>query len=209
LQLAILVIAALAVVAVIRLSGTAAYAYNQERLYLQAMVFLAVPLAYVVEIAGRRVRRLIPVVFGGYLALLSVAYATGLGVTYAANGGAATSNVANAGGDFDNFYVTAPEVGAVSWLATVLPQHDVVYTDNYGQLPIIAFTNIRGGVFTDITPRTLDAHAWVYATATNVARGRATGKINGHAAIYAFPNEFLDDQYDTVYSAGTSKVFHR
>jgi hypothetical protein len=209
LQLAILATAALAVVAVIRLSGTAAYAYNQERLYLQAMVFLAVSLAYVVEIVGRRVRRLIPVVFGGYLALLSVAYATGLGVTYAANGGGAPSNVANAGGDYDNFYVTAPEVAAASWLATILPQQDVLYTDNYGQLPIIAFTSIRGGVFTDITPRTLDAHAWVYATATNVVRGRATGKINGHAAIYAFPKGFLDDQYDTVYSAGTSEVYHR
>ncbi|MDQ1425739.1 MAG: hypothetical protein QOD72_3237, partial [Acidimicrobiaceae bacterium] len=209
LQLAILATAALAVVAVIRLSGTAAYAYNQERLYLQAMVFLAVPLAYAVEILARRVRPLMPVVFGGYLALLSVAYATGLGVTYAANGGGAVPNVANSGAEYDDYYLTEPEVAAARYLTSVVPRQDVVYTDHYGQLRLIAFTNIVEGVFTDITPLTLDQHAWVYATATNIARGRAVGKINGHAATYAFPNAFLDDEYDTIYSAGTSKVYHR
>jgi hypothetical protein len=209
LQLAILAVATLAVVVVIRLSGTVAFAYNQERLYLQAMLFLAVPLAYIVEIVARRVRRLLPLVFGGYLALLSVAFATGLGVTYAANGGAAVPNVANAGGEFDNFYVTTPEVAAAEWLASVLPPNGVVFTDHYGQLRTIAFTNIGGGVFTDITPRTLDQHAWVYASTTNVVRGRATGKINGHAAVFLFPNTFLDEQFDTIYTTGTSKVFHR
>jgi hypothetical protein len=49
----------------------------------------------------------------------------------------------------------------------------------------------------------------VYATATNVERGRAAGNINSHAATYAFPNGFLDDNFATVYSAGTSKVYHR
>jgi uncharacterized membrane protein len=209
LQLAILAVATLAVVVVIRLSGTVAFAYNQERLYLQAMLFLAVPLAYIVEIVARRVRRLLPLVFGGYLALLSVAFATGLGVTYAANGGAAVPNVANAGGEYDNFYLTAPEVATAEWLESVLPPNGVVFTDHYGQLRTIAFTNVGSGVFTDITPRTLDQHAWVYASATNVVRGRATGKINGHAAVYLFPNTFLDEQFDTIYTTGTSKVFHR
>ncbi len=209
LPLAILATATLAVVILIRLSGTVAYAYNQERLYLQALVFLAVPLAYLVEIAARRVRSLVPIVFGGYLALLSVFYATGLGVAYAANGGGAVPNVANAGGEYDNFYLTEPEVAAARWLGSVLPPNGVVYTDHYGQLRIIAFTNIGGGVFTDVTPRTLDQHAWVYASATNVERGRATGKINGHTSTYSFPSGFLDDHYDTIYSAGTSKVYHR
>ena len=159
--------------------------------------------------AERRVRRLLPLVFGGYLALLSVAFATGLGVTYAVNGGSAVPNVANAGGEYDNFYLTAPEVAAAQWLGSVLPPNGVVFTDHYGQLRTIAFTNIGGGVFTDITPRTLDQHAWVYAAATNVVRGRATGKINGHASVYQFPNTFLDDQFDTIYTTGTSKVYHR
>ena len=68
---------------------------------------------------------------------------------------------------------------------------------------------IRSGTLGDITPLTLDQHAWVYASQTNVVDGTARTVFGDDSATYAFPARFLELNYDTVYTDGTSEVFHR
>ena len=70
-------------------------------------------------------------------------------------------------------------------------------------------TEIHKGCLLDLTPLTLNQHAWVYASRTNVINGRAFALYNDHIASYVFPADFLDANYDLVYTDGSSEVFHR
>ena len=86
---------------------------------------------------------------------------------------------------------------------------DLVYADEYGQVPLAAATRISSGLMTDLTPETLSRHAWVYASQANVRHGYAFALYNEHLATYVFPAAFLDANYDLVYTNGSSEVFHR
>jgi hypothetical protein len=109
---------------------------------------------------------------------------------------------------FEYFYVTAPEIASARWLGSQFQFGELVYADEYGQVPLAAGTNITEGLMTDLTPRTLAANAWVYASRANVQDDRAFALYNNQLATYKFPAQFLDANYDVVYSNGTSEVFH-
>ena len=70
-------------------------------------------------------------------------------------------------------------------------------------------TGISTGLLLDLTPQTLNQHAWVYASRSNVVDGRAFASYNNHFASYVFPTPFLNANYDLVYTDGSSEVYHR
>jgi len=74
---------------------------------------------------------------------------------------------------------------------------------------LAATTGIQNGLILDVTPATIDSQAWVYASPTNVIDGRAFALYNDHLATYYFPFDFLNDNFDLVYTNGSSEVFHR
>ncbi|HEY3020875.1 MAG TPA: hypothetical protein VGJ32_11815 [Solirubrobacteraceae bacterium] len=206
-QLALLGLATLMVLAVVRLSGTTANAYNQERAFVQTMVPLAVGMAWVLERAGDRWRRLrAPVALLAAVAL-AVMFASTSGLRGVAVGGGTPTNLADAGTDYERFYVTAPELAAAKWIDGA-PPRALVYADRYGQLRILGATGRIDGLLLDVTPRTLDRRAWVYAGRTNVVDGRARGAAGSRFATYRWPS-ILDDHYDTVYANGSARVYHR
>jgi hypothetical protein len=112
---------------------------------------------------------------------------------------------------FERFYTTAPELASAQWLGNAVLGRpgQLVYADEYGQLPLAAVTGLQQGLFLDLTPATLNRHAWVYASRSNIVNGRAFALYNDHLATYAFPSGFLDANYDLVYTDGSSEVFHR
>jgi len=202
-------IGTLAVLAAIRLSGTIATFYGQERVLIQALVPLSVGAAWALQSGARRMRRLasagVAVIAVGAAILLMNAS----GLTGATLGSGTTGNLANHGEDYERFYITTPELAAAAWLGSVAPRNAFVYADRYGQLPLVAETLGQWPLLLDITPRTLDQHAWVYASATNVISGRARGVTGGSFGLYQFPSLFLADNFNTVYANGSSEVFHR
>ena len=78
-------------------------------------------------------------------------------------GGGTATNLANSGEDYERFSMTAPELTAARWLGATVQPGQLVYADRYAQLPLIAMTGIGRGLMLDVTPMTLDQHAWVYA----------------------------------------------
>ena len=68
-------------------------------------------------------------------------------------------------------------------------------------------TDLR--VISDLTPLTLNQHAWVYASRTNIIDHTAEVLFNNSRVTYSFPAAFLDANYDVVYTNGSSEVFHR
>jgi uncharacterized membrane protein len=208
-QIALLTAATLLFLAAIRVSGTLATFYNADRALLQAMAFLTIPVCWCLQaVSGRRkLPRACALAAGA--ALVALIFATGNGLVGAVVGGGTATNLANAGEDYEQFYVTTQELAAAAWLGAQAAPGQLVYADEYGQLPLVSVTGLRSGLLLDITPETLSSDAWVYASSTNVIDGRARASYDGHSVSYAFPSGFLNANYDLVYTNGTSEVYHR
>jgi uncharacterized membrane protein len=211
-------LATLLILSVIRVSGTLAQEYNPERAFLQATVVVAITLCwslrafadYLKRSRARRMRNWpqlsVLAAVGLSLALL---FATNSGLAGAVLGGGTATNLANSGEDFERYQMTNAELSSASWLGAHASKNQLIYADRYAQLPLVAMIGLPRALLPDITPMTLDQHAWVYASTTNVIQGRARVLFGGRFVTYRFPLAFLKANYDTVYTDGSSEVFHR
>jgi uncharacterized membrane protein len=208
-QIGLLALATILLLTVLRFSGTLAVTYGQERAQLQGLAVLTITLCWVMErIAGvRKVRQArvleiavacLVIVFFNSTYLISVVF-----------GGQTSVNLANSGPAFEYFYTTQPEIASAQWLGKNIQHGQLVYSDEYGQVPIAAAIGIQQGLFADLTPLTLNQNAWVYASRSNTVNGRAFALYRQHLATYAFPYDFLFSHYNLVYTNGSSEVFHR
>lgn len=202
----ILALGTVAVLVVIRFSGTAAAAYNQQRALLQSLILLTPAAAW---LASRVTRRLGPMRVPATAALavaVALVFAYQSGASALLTGGGTSLNLSQRGEDFERQYVTPPELAAASWV-TAAAHKDLLYADRYGQLRLFHATGRVA--LTDVTPKTLDRRAWIYGSQTNVVLGRTRGQVGNFSAIYQWPSSFLSTYFDTVYTNGDSEVFHR
>lgn len=209
-HIGLLAIAAILFLITIRLSGTLAATYNQERALLQTMVVLAIPLCWCLQRLAHRAQRRQAYVLSATAASLAVLFIGTSGLLGAILGGNTATNLTSSGEDFERFYMTTPELASAQWLGQTLRPGQLVYADRYAQLPLIAMTGITSGLYNDVTPLTINQHAWIYANRSNVINGRARALFdNQNTVVYTFPAGFLKANYDLVYSDGSSEVFHR
>ena len=95
------------------------------------------------------------------------------GLIGAVLGGGTATNLANSGEDYERFYRTAQEVAAATWLGSEARPGQLVYADRYAELSLAAMTELGSTVIQDVTPLTINQHAWVYASTSNIVDGRA------------------------------------
>lgn len=208
-QIGLLAIATTLLLTLIRFSGTLAAAYGQERAQLQGLVLLALTLCWTAQ--GLSGLRKLPHAFVPAMAAIALTVVL-LNTSYLTNamlGGGTPANLTNSGAAFEYFDMTTPELASAQWLGKAAGPGQLIYADEYGQLPLTAMTGMQNGLILDVTPMTLNQHAWVYASRTNIVDGRAFASYNNHLATYVFPADFLDSNYDVVYTDGSSEVFHR
>lgn len=209
-QLGLLTAATLVFLIAIRFSGTLASFYNAERALVQAMAFLDISIFWCTQVlADRRRLRLSSAVSVAGAALIVVIFAASNGLVGAILGGGTATNLANSGSDYEEFYITPEELSSAAWLGGQVRPGELVYTDNYGQLPLVTVTRISSGLLFDVTPETLSNHAWVYASRTNVIDGQAHVSFNDNSVTYVYPTNFLNSNYNLVYTNGSSEVYHR
>jgi hypothetical protein len=215
-EVGLLGVAATFFLTIMRFSGTLAQAYGQERALLQAMLVLAISLCWVMQSIGnrparrsRRGRERFAAVAAAASAL-SICFLSATGLANVVLGGGTADNLANSGGSYEFFYETTPELAAARWLGGQYQDGQLVYADEYAQLRLAATTMISRGLMTDVTPLTISGHAWVYGSRTNIIDGQAYALYQlQRQASYAFPARFLYDNFNTVYTNGSSEVFHR
>lgn len=208
-QIGVLALATTLLLTLLRFSGTLAIAYGQERAQLQGLVVLAIALGWTIQrFAGSRKERRARVLAVA-AACLAVVFFNTTFLIGAVLGGQSSVNLANSGPGYEYFYITAPEIASAEWLGKAVRPGQLVYADEYGQLPLATVTRIQQGLFVDLTPQTLNQHAWIYASRTNVINGRAFALYNNHLATYSFPADFIHTHYNLVYTDGSSEVFHR
>ena len=199
---------ALAILAVARISGTIAASYNLERLDVQMLAVTGIGLAFLADRLAARalVGRILVGLFALGL-LVAVGVGSGLGTTLTGTG--ATANLSRSGEDAERFAITPGERAAAQWLGASAPAGAQVYADRYAQLRLFAFAHRGTSFLTAVTPRTLDHHAWVYASRTNWVDGRARDAIGQDLATFAFPRRYLDAFYDRPYVSEQGAVYSR
>lgn len=207
-QVGLFAMATLSVLVIIRLSGTVATEYNQERALIQAQVFLAISLCWSVFGITRWLTELRTILATAATAGVALLLMNTTGIVAALEGQKAIT-FANSGEDFERFYMTPPELASARWLGEHVAEGQLIYADRYGQLRLAAEDRITKGLLTDITPMTLDKNAWIYASRTNVIERRARNLYKELFASYMFPINFISTHYNTVYTNGSSEVFHR
>lgn len=199
----------LVVLVVTRLSGTVATVYNQERAILQAWLLLGVSLVWLLDRASQ-VRKLpTSAVISVTVAGLGVLLVASSGLLSAVVSGPAPTNLTNSGEDAERFEVTAPELAAALWLRDATTPGQLIYADRYAQLRVLEVTGRVQGLLNDITPQTLDQHAWVYADRANVVDSRARTSYDNQSISYQFPADYLGANYDLVYTNGSAQVYRR
>ena len=208
-QIGLLGLAGIIILTLTRISGTIAQEYNPERALLQTMVVLAISVCWVLAESSAKWKRIHPVILTVCAASLAIFLAESSGLTNFALGAGTATNLANSFDDYQEFYMTTQEIASASWVTEEAPPGQLIYADRYGQLRLDIVAGDRTGVLGDITPQTLDQQAWVYASRPNTVDNITRSNGPGYDAIYAFPKRFLDSNFDTVYTNGTSEVFHR
>jgi uncharacterized membrane protein len=208
-QIGVIALGTTLLLTLIRFSGTLAGAYGQERAQLQGLVLLAITLCWMMQGFAERRGTSRAYVFKVTVACLALVVFNTSYLVNAVLGGGVSANLANSGPAYEYFDISAPEIAAAQWLSNVSRPGQLVYADEYGQLPLVEATGIQNGLMLDLTPLTLNQSAWVYASRTNVINGRAFALFNGLFATYVFPVVFLNENYDLVYTNGSSEVFHR
>ena len=207
-QVGLMGLGGMGILVLVRISGTIAQAYNPQRAFLQALIVLGIAVCWLIQRIGARwkaTRSPILIVCGASLALFMAGTS---GVEGAFVGGGMAANMANQYDDYQEFVMTSQDLAAASWVDATAPAGQFIYADHYGELRLNTVAGSRSGVFDAITPETLDRNAWVYATTANLEGNVVRSESGSVSAVYAFPRQFLDSNYNVVYTNGSSEVFH-
>jgi uncharacterized membrane protein len=199
------------VLAASRLSGALATDYNSSRLFLQCLFVLSILEAALFEILVTRLKSRAwvgPAVFGCFSLMLVIAFLGNSGLAVPLVGGNPPLSLSNKGEDHADIYPSAQEKATAQWLASAMPSQRLIYADYYGQLRLEQFTDLRSAIFIDITPRTIDRNAWIFASTSNTVDHRTWGVTSSGVLDIDFPDAFLDRYFNVVYSTGSTEVFH-
>lgn len=201
---------------VVRLSGTLADFYNASRALLQSLEVFSIAFCWILQSLdrGRDLKikpvdfKIKPVLMIAAAIITAFALST-TGLLNAVLGGGTQSNLANSGEDYERFVRTPQELAAASWLGAQAHPGQYIYADRYAQLAMDSMTDLAGYMNQDVTPLTINQNAWVYASTANVIDGRARVEFGNDLVTYAFPSDFLNENFNVVYSDGASEVFDR
>lgn len=224
-DVAVFAVPAVALLGAIRLSSTLAGEYGPQRLLVQLLPILAVPMLWMLTVASRLVRRVAAAVPGAWAHRVAAAGLAGAvlaffgtvlvgvsassGLTAALSGDRSSANLFNGGDAYERFAQTRGEVVAARWLGVHQDPRQPTYADLYGQLRLFAFGRPGHTLLTDLAPQTIDANAWVFGSRANVVDGRARASFDASTVLFIFPKSFLEREFGVVYSNDEAEVYHR
>jgi uncharacterized membrane protein/GT2 family glycosyltransferase len=180
--------------------------YNPTRLNEQVLMFVALPAILMLIWLFRGLSIKIARTAVVTLILISFAAATGI-ITQFIGGGLPTANLNNFGADYNNLYIHQSDIASAQWLGINSNHRDIIYADTHSSLPLTSSNKNIGYQFHDITPKTISVNSFVYADYANIKNGIATTEVTTIYLNYQFPESFLQQNKNLVYSNGDSEVF--
>ncbi len=139
--------------------------------------------------------------------LILILFAANIGLTTQLLGGNPVANINNFGSYYSNFYVQSSDISSVQWLSTHYSSSNSVYADTYSSLRLISAKKSLGYSYHDVTPATISVDSFVYADYANKTQNISSVLIGNNELNYQFPNYFLLQNKNLVYSNGFSEVY--
>ena len=204
-----LAVAALIMVALLRVSGTVAGFYNPERGALHAALIYTPAVALLLAALLRRTAGRAQ---GGVRAALAgsttIALASALALAPQLFGGSPSAAHANGGEEYERLAISRAEYATAAWLTGRSDAQLIVFTDRYGQIALLAMPRERITYLgATIDPAGVDGQAYVYASRANIVEGRARGAEDGGFAIFTFPREFYEGTRAILYATEATRVY--
>jgi uncharacterized membrane protein len=193
-------LAALVIGFVARTSGTLGPSYNPERIALQIAIVLLIPTAAAMQCVlfqknVLKVFAAVPVVFFLITHLFQASslsgYVTGSDVT----------RISNLQKDYSPFVISEGERRASRWLAENVPVTSYLQTDRRGFLVLLQ--NKRRTDFNSLDPVNLLKGSYIYAANSNVVGG-----VSRAETLFVFPEDYIDQHYQVVYSTTRARIYH-
>lgn len=183
--------------------------YNFERLVLQSLIILAFPIILGMNLIFQFLfnKRENKALIASLIVILLLFVSTS-GLANQFFGGNAYLQLNNFGEFYDRYYFHDSEKKSLLWLSNNYDNTRFVYADNYAYLKFLPFSTITKNVMLDIIPPVIDKNAYVYSSFSNTNNGIATSFNKSLLEIsYNYPNEFLDNNKNVIYSNGDSIIF--
>jgi uncharacterized membrane protein len=187
--------------------------YSVERLYIQLLPILLIPLllggSFIFnKVADKKFDIFIMLSIFIFFYLFSSGF-----IPQFIGGTGAVSNLNNFGKLYDTFYTHRTEVRSAEWISENIDKKNLIYADIYAHRKLLAFGNVSNLIAEDILPSTIDKNAYVYLDYRNSVERKAsiqysmTSAGGGVDISYNFPNEFLDGNKDKIYNNGSSEIY--
>jgi hypothetical protein len=205
-----LAVAGLVIGALLRFSATLAAFYSPQRAAIFAAILLAAPVTMflddqVASLNDRLAKAALGV--GVVIVGILVVFATGLGALLF--GGAPPGSLTARGENAEDFTVSAPERATAIWIHNHVGPHDIVQTDEFGQLVMLTEPG-NYDLIAEIVPPEVDRDAYIYLSSRNLVHGLTdvTAEDGNLLTTYRTTTSFFNRNFYVVYSTGSTRVYH-
>lgn len=120
--------------------------------------------------------------------------------------GYAQMQLNNYGIYYDIYYMHQAEDLSINWLGNHGDPEKPVFSDWFARKKIAAFEPRWIWAVDNVLPANITQDSYVFADETNKNKGAAYVFYQGHELNYSFPSQFLNQQKDTIYDNGKTKI---
>jgi uncharacterized membrane protein len=128
------------------------------------------------------------------------------GFVYQIIGGTPVLLLNNFGAEYDQFYITQPEINSAKWLENNGDNNRILYADQVACLRLTSFGHTMKCDY-NILPSTIDKSSYVYLSNTNLQEGKVYKNYGTDFLTYTTPIEFLNNNKNLIYNSKGSEIF--
>jgi hypothetical protein len=103
--------------------------------------------------------------------------------------------------DYSPFIISTAEQSASKWFSEEVPGDSYIQTDSRGFLALLQYGRLSNS--TSLDPVNLVTNSYIYAANSNVV-----GKVARGKTPFAFPEDYINQHYQVIYSTNRARIFH-
>jgi uncharacterized membrane protein len=114
----------------------------------------------------------------------------------------------NSGESYYRYLTSSEEIGALKWLEIYTPTNTLLYTDKYTKLRLTAYSNqIFSYISNEINPPKIEKFGYTLSGFAATKANVVFADIRGQSLRFSFPNRYLSDNRDLIYSSSGAKIY--
>jgi uncharacterized membrane protein len=179
--------------------------YDQERMFQQLLVILAVPLVYLANLLLAKFRA--SIAYGAMALFLSFYLLMSTSFLGQLTGGTPSPlQLNNSGTDYARYYVHRSEIASVQWMQSV-HRYQPIYADGYAANRLNFATSGKLKVQNSLFPGKFLPGAFIYYDYGNLRNTTTYASFANGPLLYTAPTEYLQTYTNLIYSNGGSVIY--